>query len=78
MSAVIGVDKPVRHMVPLLRELRYHRIRRKISQEALAQKAGVSESMISMWECGRSAPGLYNLTAWANTLGYDLVLVPRR
>jgi transcriptional regulator with XRE-family HTH domain len=49
--------------------LRAARMQKKLSQEALAAKAGVSVSYVSMLERGERNPPLDTLEALANALG---------
>ena len=49
--------------------LRNERLRRKYSQEALAAKAGLSVSYISMLERGQRTPPLDTLEALSKALG---------
>ena len=49
--------------------LKSERLRRKLSQETLAGKAGLSVSYISMLERGQRAPPLDTLEALAKALG---------
>jgi len=78
MPAIIGVDKPVRHNIRLLRRMRDIRIEARVSHLALGALIGVTYSTISRWECHRNTPTILNFEAWANALGYDVMLVKRR
>ena len=49
--------------------LRAMRLQKKLSQESLAQKAGLSVSYISMLERGQRSPPLDTLEALAKALG---------
>jgi transcriptional regulator with XRE-family HTH domain len=49
--------------------LKFERLRRKLSQETLAGKAGLSVSYISMLERGQRSPPLDTLEALAKALG---------
>ena len=53
--------------------LKSERLRRKLSQEALAAKAGLSVSYISMLERGQRAPPLDTLESLAKALSVALV-----
>ena len=48
------------------------RKRQKLSQEELAEKAGISRNSISMMERRLYNPTVFWLTSVANALGYDL------
>jgi len=52
---------------------RNERLRRKLSQEALAQKAGLSVSYISMLERGERSPPLDTLEMLAKALSISAV-----
>ena len=59
--------------------LRTLRVRKKLTQELLANKAGVSVSYISMLERGNRAPPLDTLETLANALGVTpLALLEKR
>lgn len=51
------------------RNLRAARLAKKLTQQALAAKAGLSTSFISMLERGRRSPPLDTLEALAGALG---------
>ena len=51
------------------RKLKATRLKKKLSQEALATKAGVSVSYISMLERGQRSPPLDTLEQLASALG---------
>lgn len=53
----------------LSEKILYCRKRRALSQEALAEKIGVSRQAISKWETGEAAPELSKLALLAKTLG---------
>ena len=55
------------------RNLRSARLTRKLSQEALAQKAGLSTSFISMLECEQRSPPLETLEQLAKALRVEPV-----
>ena len=54
----------------ILRQLRRARIERGETQASLAQRIGVSRSMISMLETGAAAPTIEVARAWLDA--YDL------
>lgn len=61
---------------PLIRQL-YHLQRKSgVTQEALAEKIGVSHTTLSTWFSGR-APTLVNFDSALNALGYTLKIMPR-
>ena len=51
--------------------IREARIRRGLSQEALADRLGVSKAAVSGWETGKSRPFGSRLAQLAETLGVD-------
>ena len=53
----------------LSEKILYCRKRRALSQEALAEKIGVSRQAISKWETGETAPELSKLALLAKTFG---------
>lgn len=63
---------------PLARELMYARLAAGKSQQEVGEAAGVAQHMVSAWEGCRSVPTVLSLTRWADALGYDVALVPRR
>lgn len=50
----------------------YYRKKAMLSQEALAEKLGVSRQAISKWETGESLPEVSNLSALAKALGVTI------
>jgi len=65
-------------MSPLVLQLVARRKTRGWSQERLAKRVGVRHQQLSCWETGVKTPRLANLTDWAQALGLDLVLTPRK
>lgn len=64
---------------PIVAELRRIRKEHSITQRDLAVSTGrASHQSIQAWETGVHEPTLGHLRQWAKTLGYDIVLVPRR
>lgn len=60
---------------PILAVLRAERRRQGLSQEALAQRLGrTTYQTIWQWENEINSPQLTNLRAWAEALGYAVVL----
>jgi transcriptional regulator with XRE-family HTH domain len=58
--------------VEVIRLLREERLRRKVSNYAVAQNSGVSESMLSLVERGLRNPTLELLLRIADGIGADL------
>jgi len=52
--------------------LRLARIKSGLEQDEIAEILGVSSSTVSNWECGRTAPKLPMMAAWAQVTGYNL------
>lgn len=52
--------------------LRKARLRRGLSQSALAAQLGVNRVTLNRWEVGRDTPCWAMVTAWARVLGYRL------
>ena len=63
--------------LPLVRQLVTERKSRGMSVDEVADLAGYSLDHFKKSECGNRHPGLHALTAWADTLGFDLVLQNR-
>jgi transcriptional regulator with XRE-family HTH domain len=59
---------------PLALELADKRKQAKIGLEDVAEKSGYSISYLMKLECGDRQPGFGVINAWAETLGYDVVL----
>lgn len=67
-----------RYRDPIIQTLRAERQRLGLSQTAVGLLLGrKSYGTIYQWEAGVNAPNLDNLRAWANVLGYDVVLTPQ-
>jgi len=65
-------DAPRSVCLEVVQRLRQERIRRRISLNRLAEKAGLSRSMISYVERGMRNPTLDTLLRMADALGLDL------
>lgn len=61
--------------VAVAAQLRAARIDQGLTQGELADKSGLGVSVLCMWENGRAAPGLRNLTRWAGALGLEIAAV---
>lgn len=61
----------------ILGELRLIRLAQDRGQLELAATIGCAHTSLSGWESGRVPPNFLSVVAWANALGYDLVLVRR-
>lgn len=62
------------HTDAILLKLRHTRKLQGLTTAALAKRVGVIPSQLSNWEMGKQCPSKNNLTAWANALGFDIVL----
>ena len=53
-----------------------HRRRRelRVRQGELARRIGVDKSAVGRWELRKTSPGLGSLCAWAEELGFDVLL----
>lgn len=49
-----------------------------ITQRQLAAKMHAGYASVKAWEEGYNAPGAERFVLWADTLGYDVVLRPRK
>lgn len=49
-----------------------------LSQIDLCRLINTGQNMISHWETGRHDPRLSKVLKWADALGYELVIRPRR
>lgn len=61
-------------MNPLIAELRNARAARGLSKAKLARRAGVLRQELERWEAGRVRPNVDTFVAWANALGFDVLL----
>ena len=61
-------------MNPIVKLLREIRLEKKISQEALAVRAGYGLNQIWNWENNQTCPTLDNAIVWAEALGYEFDL----
>lgn len=52
--------------------MRWHREKRGLTRDQLADEAGVSENILYRYETGLSTPGLFNLVCLADALGVGL------
>jgi len=57
-------------------ELARERVRQRLSQRAVADRAGFHEAMLCLYEGGQRKPSLRNLERWCAAL--DLELIARR
>jgi transcriptional regulator with XRE-family HTH domain len=62
---------------PIIDTLHGARLERGMTQQQLADQAGVHRMLVTDWETDRRLPRLDRLRRWADALGFDLVLVKR-
>ncbi len=60
----------------LVHELRGRRQRLGLSQRGLAARIIVDKTSLQRWERRKTEPRLDSFCAWAEELGFDIVLVP--
>lgn len=63
---------------PIIAQLRDHRIKIGMSQGELGFRAGVDQSRVGQWERGANNVSLSTLRRWADALGVDVVVKPKR
>ncbi len=54
------------------RRIFYWRTKAGLTQQGLADKVGVSDAAVSMWESEKATPGTVNLAAIADACGVSL------
>lgn len=62
--------------LPIVTQLRDERIRQRLTQAKVAQRAYVSAGAIGCYEAGHNNPSVNALMSWAAALGYQLTLTP--
>ena len=63
---------------PLVSALASIRQRQGLTQHTVAERAYLTPSLVGSWEAGWKTPQLPGLIAYADALGYELVLVPKQ
>jgi transcriptional regulator with XRE-family HTH domain len=63
---------------PIVRELREIRVAWKMAVERVALQADLGVRTLKYLESGEHEPTLQTLERWADVLGYELVLRPKR
>jgi transcriptional regulator with XRE-family HTH domain len=61
----------------IITQMRARRLDLKLSQLTVADRAGYSATMVSLWETGSRAPGLRALIDWAEALGFEIKVAPK-
>ena len=62
----------------LVSQLRQRRRRLGLRQKDLATRIGVNKSALGRWERRKAEPSLAGVCAWAQELGFDIVLSAQR
>lgn len=73
-------NKPVkipRDYEPMVSMLIDARLKRKLSQERLANKIGCTSSLVHKWETHKRIPSGFMLICWLDALGYDIEVTER-
>ena len=70
----MGVCDP--RLKAMIGALTARRLALGISADELAERCGFAEKQVTKWENGHRAPTAFLLTVWANSLGYELAVVP--
>ena len=63
---------------PIIETLRRERRLREMSQDAVSAAIDYSQHRVSVYEAGRNFPRLDILEKWADTLGYEIVIQPKK
>lgn len=63
---------------PLVSALAAIRQRQNLTQLQVAERAYLAPSLVGNWESGWKVPQLPGLIAYADALGYEVALVPKR
>ena len=70
--------EPENRYTRIARKLTFARIARNWTQGEVAEQLGVALDTIHSWESGRRMPTALKLELWADALGYDLDICPKR
>jgi len=62
---------------PAVQQLVEGRKQQRLKLGDVAEMSGFSESMLEKSECGHRFPSFSALNAWADALGYEIVLRPK-
>lgn len=68
-------DTKWRRLTEKLRDVRWNS---DFTIDEIARRIGTHRNSLSGWELGTHSPQLKSFVAWADTMGYDVVLSPRR
>jgi transcriptional regulator with XRE-family HTH domain len=58
----------------ILQDLQTRRQHLGMSSQEVSEKIGVSDSLVSLWECGKKQPSMINFINWCSVLGFNLIL----
>ena len=58
----------------ILQDLQTRRQHLSMSSQEVSEKIGVSDSLVSLWECGKKQPSMINFINWCSVLGFNLIL----
>ena len=70
----VKIPKDYEPMVSMLIDAR---LKRKLSQERLANKIGCTSSLVRKWETHKRIPSGFMLICWLDALGYDIEVTER-
>lgn len=72
------VDPVVRKVHPIIGELIARRREQSLSQDAVAQRIGMTRAAINNMECGRYLPHMRHLEPWCAAFGLKLTITEER
>ena len=66
------------NVLPVIRRLTETRIAWGLSVDDIAERIGCAAGTLSKYEGGQNGPSLFMLICWAEVLGFELSLWPKR
>ena len=57
-----------------IKDLQERRQHLGLSSQEVSEKLGVSDSLVSLWECGKKQPSTTNFFNWCQVLGFNIIL----
>ena len=57
-----------------IKDLQERRQHLRLSSQEVSEKLGVSDSLVSLWECGKKQPSTINFFNWCQVLGFNIIL----